>query len=89
MVVYVQRWGLLPIDPPIDFHHPIRLPREHALLALKHGKHVLVEKPVACTAADAEAIVQEVGSRLAWALIHLARSTYIMNACYASSTSMS
>lgn len=31
--------------------------KEHALLAIEAGKHVLVEKPVACTGKDAEEMV--------------------------------
>jgi len=34
--------------------------REHALLAIDQGKHVLVEKPATCTAADTEEIVKKV-----------------------------
>ena len=41
-------------------HNQNKNQRDHALLALAQGKHVLVEKPVACTAADAAEIVKEV-----------------------------
>lgn len=55
------------VRPPFINHtnahtHTNSITRDHALLALAEGKHVLVEKPVACTAADAEAIVKEVNS---------------------------
>ncbi|MET4639828.1 Gfo/Idh/MocA family oxidoreductase [Mycetocola sp. 2940] len=40
------------ISSPHSFHRPL------AELAIAHGKHVLIEKPIAPTAADAEAIAQ-------------------------------
>ncbi len=32
----------------------------HAMLALQNNKHVLVEKPLACTGAEAETLINEV-----------------------------
>jgi predicted dehydrogenase len=39
---------------------PSLIDREHALLVLEAGKHVLVEKPVGCSAGDARAIHEKV-----------------------------
>lgn len=53
-------------DPDVEvvyvstIHH---LHKEHALLCLRAGKHVLVEKPLALTRSDAEELVREAGSR--------------------------
>ena len=41
---------------------PHHLHREHASLAFRAGKHVLVEKPIAGTLADAEAMIREAES---------------------------
>ena len=41
---------------------PHHLHREHVALAARNGKHALVEKPIAGTLADAEAMVQEAES---------------------------
>lgn len=41
-----------PLHSPFSLFH-----QEHALLAIEAGKHVLVEKPVACTGKDAEEMV--------------------------------
>lgn len=46
-------------DPSLDVIYvasPHTLHREHTELALEHGKHVLVEKPIATSAADASAM---------------------------------
>jgi predicted dehydrogenase len=44
----------------VSIASPSHLHVEHALLALEHGRDVLVEKPVALTAADARALQQAV-----------------------------
>ena len=52
-------------DPRVDAIYvctPHHLHREHVALAAGHGKHILVEKPIAGTLADAEAMVEHVGS---------------------------
>lgn len=36
------------------------LGREHALLCVAQGKHILVEKPIACNATDAQEMVDKV-----------------------------
>ena len=49
-------------DPRVDALYvctPHHLHREHVSLAARNGKHVLVEKPIAATLSDAEAMVQE------------------------------
>ena len=49
-------------DPRVEAVYvctPHHLHREHASLAFRAGKHVLVEKPIAGTLADAEAMVRE------------------------------
>ncbi|WP_110181940.1 Gfo/Idh/MocA family protein [Nocardioides solisilvae] len=45
------------VGTPHSFHH------EHALLALRAGKHVLVEKPFTISAAQARAVVAEAEAR--------------------------
>ncbi len=48
---------------------------ETALLALRHGKHVLVEIPLAMTLADAESIVEEASTRrLTLGVVHPLRA---------------
>ena len=52
-------------DPRVEAVYvctPHHLHREHASLAFRAGKHVLVEKPIAGTLADAEAVVREASS---------------------------
>lgn len=52
-------------DPRVDAIYvctPHHLHREHVALAAGHGKHVLVEKPIAGTMADAEAMVEQAAS---------------------------
>ena len=52
-------------DPRVDAIYvctPHHLHREHVALAAGNGKHVLVEKPIAGTMADAEAIVEQAAS---------------------------
>jgi phthalate 4,5-cis-dihydrodiol dehydrogenase len=47
-------------DPGIDavwIATPNRLHAEHSILAMQHGKHVAVDKPMAVTMADADAMV--------------------------------
>ncbi len=53
------------VDPGVEAVYvctPHHLHREHASLAFRAGKHVLVEKPIAGTLADAEAMVREAQS---------------------------
>ncbi len=52
-------------DPRVDAVYvctPHHLHREHASLAFRAGKHVLVEKPIAGTLYDAEAMIREAES---------------------------
>jgi predicted dehydrogenase len=52
-------------DPRVEAVYvctPHHLHREHASLAFRAGKHVLVEKPIAGTLADAEAMIREAES---------------------------
>ena len=52
-------------DPRVEAVYvctPHHLHREHASLAFRSGKHVLVEKPIAGTLADAQAMVREAAS---------------------------
>lgn len=52
-------------DPRVDALYvctPHHLHREHVSLATRNGKHVLVEKPIAATFPDAQAMVQEADS---------------------------
>ena len=52
-------------DPRVDAIYvctPHHLHRAHVALAADHGKHVLVEKPIAGTLADAEAMVEQTAS---------------------------
>ncbi len=52
-------------DPRVDAIYvctPHHLHRAHVALATGHGKHVLVEKPIAGTMADAEAMVEQAAS---------------------------
>ena len=52
-------------DPRVDALYvctPHHLHREHVSLAARHGKHALVEKPIAATLADAEAMVRAADS---------------------------
>ncbi len=52
-------------DPRVEAVYvctPHHLHREHASLAFRAGKHVLVEKPIAGTLADAQAMVREAAS---------------------------
>ncbi|WP_313126372.1 Gfo/Idh/MocA family protein, partial [Proteiniclasticum ruminis] len=44
--------------PTINFMH-----REHALLALRHGKHVVVEKPMTLSRKDTEELFEEAEKR--------------------------
>ena len=53
-------------DPRVDAVYvctPHHLHREHVALAVAAGKHVLVEKPIAGTLADAQEIVRLVANR--------------------------
>lgn len=53
-------------DPRIDavvIATPVRTHFELAMKALKAGKHVLVEKPITTTAAEAEALIEEAKKR--------------------------
>ncbi|MDE2787465.1 MAG: Gfo/Idh/MocA family oxidoreductase [Chloroflexota bacterium] len=53
------------VDPRVEAVYvctPHHLHREHASLAFRAGKHVLVEKPIAGTLDDAEAMVREAAS---------------------------
>ena len=53
------------VDPRVEALYvctPHHLHREHAALAFRAGKHVLVEKPIAGTLADAEAMISEADS---------------------------
>ena len=52
-------------DPRVEAVYvctPHHLHREHASLAFRAGKHVLLEKPIAGTLADAEAMIREAES---------------------------
>ena len=52
-------------DPRVDALYvctPHHLHREHVSLAARHGKHALVEKPIAATLPDAEAMVRAADS---------------------------
>lgn len=52
-------------DPRIDACYvctPHHLHLEHALLAISHGKHVLVEKPIARTVSDARRMIEAAAS---------------------------
>src|SRR5262245_17481976 len=51
------RIGAVAIATPVDTHHEI------ALAASRNGKHVLVEKPLAQTAAQAQHLIEEAERR--------------------------
>ena len=51
-------------DPKVDIVHvatPNWLHTTHTLMALEHGKHVLVEKPMATSMADADRVIDATG----------------------------
>src|SRR5215213_5861401 len=52
-----ERFEDLCASPDVDAIYiatPHQLHADHAVMALEHGKHVIVEKPMALTVADAE-----------------------------------
>ncbi len=54
-------WRAMLADPAVDLVHIVTPPDKHAemaVAALRAGKHVLVEKPLATSNADAEAILE-------------------------------
>jgi predicted dehydrogenase len=60
------RYEDLAADPTVDVIYvatPHSSHAENALLALRHGKHVLVEKPFTLNAAQAQAVVDEAAAR--------------------------
>ena len=50
-------------SPNVDFVYiatPHQFHREHVIMAAEHGKHIIVEKPLALTLEDCDAIIEAV-----------------------------
>ena len=65
-------WRELPADPEVDavvIGTPNALHAEQAVACLKAGKHVLVEKPMACNLAEADAMLAAAAGSGAWLMV--------------------
>lgn len=60
---------------------PHHLHHDHATLALRHGKHVLIEKPIAATLEEADAMIAE--ARRAGVILMVAENFWFMPAMVA------